>query len=365
MPTHPAIDPVAHLAWLLRDQARACEAMGSPLYAYLLERAAEDAEARGVCWRVLREHVRPGRSDALALRFMASVHRLVLTGRAPRLAAHYPSAARTHPSADRGTADVWPVFREAVVEHAGELAGLVALPCQTNEVGRAAALVVGFLELAAHGLPLRCLEIGASAGLNLRWDHFRYGDAGLAWGDRDSPVDLTGLWGAPPPVTPGLLEVPVRVVERRGCDVRPVDATTPGGRLALTASVWADQRARLARLRGAFRLAARVPAPVDAAPADVWLADRLAAHAGEVTTVVFQSVVDEYLADAAQGRVTAAITGAGRRAGAGAPVAWLRLEPIDALRRHGLVLTVWPGGDERLLAVCGAHGSDVRRPDGA
>ena len=37
------------------------------------------------------------------------------------------------------------------------------------------------------GRPLRLLEIGASAGLNLRFDRYRYEQDDEAWGPRDSP----------------------------------------------------------------------------------------------------------------------------------------------------------------------------------
>jgi hypothetical protein len=36
-------------------------------------------------------------------------------------------------------------------------------------------LIGGFLRVAAMTRrPLRLLEVGSSAGLNLRWDHYRY-----------------------------------------------------------------------------------------------------------------------------------------------------------------------------------------------
>jgi hypothetical protein len=55
---------------------------------------------------------------------------------------------------------------------------------QTNEVRRSICLVGGFLEVAkATGLPLRCFEIAASAGLNLSWDRYRYRLGDAAWGD--------------------------------------------------------------------------------------------------------------------------------------------------------------------------------------
>lgn len=349
----PAGTPAArrHVAGQLRVQARACAASGSPLYDLLLRRAADDVEAAGPCWTVLAPHVAPGRGGAVALRFMAALHRLVLTGRAPALAAHYPSAGGTA----RGER-TWAAFRTVVADQAESVAELVGVPCQTNEVGRAAALVGGFLEVAAATrLPLRCLEVGASAGLNLRWDRFRYGGGGAAWGDPASTVDLDGLWRVPPPA----VAVAVEVVERRGCDPAPVDPAGAEGRLALRTSVWADQPERLARLDGALALAQDVPARVDEAGAAAWVAERLAEPADGRVTVVYHSVVEEYLPDAERERFHAALARAARRATARAPLAWLRLEPASALRVHHLTLTLWPPGGQRLLARCRAHGTDV------
>jgi hypothetical protein len=227
------------------------------------------------------------------------------------------------------------------------------------EVGRCAGLAWAFLAVAAAtGRPLRLLEVGASAGLNLRWDRYRYGGPGCAWGPPDSPVDLTGLWAD----QPDHLEAHVDVVERRGCDRSPVDPTSPEGRLTLTASVWADQRDRLDRLRGALLVAAGVPARVDATSVEQWLPERLAAPCDGVATVVYHSVVDEYLPADVRDRFHAQLRRAGGRATASAPLAWVRMEPVSEVRAHGVTLTEWPGGADRMLAVCGAHGKDVRRP---
>ena len=60
----------------------------------------------------------------------------------------------------------------------------MGLGVQTNEVGRAASLFGGFHAVGRRwGLPLRQLEVGASAGLLLRWDRFGYRAApGWRWG---------------------------------------------------------------------------------------------------------------------------------------------------------------------------------------
>ena len=160
----------------LHKQARPCAEMGSPLYAHLLERAAADCAAEGPVWQVLRDHAAPGRGDALALRFMAAVHRLVLQRGAPWLAMFYPSVGGS------GAPDgAWEAFRAALVEHGGRISGDGARPCQTNEVGRAAAIAVGLLTVVrATGMPLRLREVGASARLNLPCDRFLIGGAVLA-----------------------------------------------------------------------------------------------------------------------------------------------------------------------------------------
>ena len=347
----PADEPRRHAAWQLLVQARSCAAMGSPLYAHLLERAAADCEDGGPTWAVLRDHTSPGRGDALALRLMAAVHRLVLQRRAPRLATHYPSVGGS------GAVDgVWEAFRATLEEHAEELGGLVGRPCQTNEVGRSAALLVGIFDVARRtGLPLRLREVGASAGLNLRCDRFLVGGGGVVVGDPGSPVDLSSHWRTPPPWSPA----PLHVVDRRGCDRDPVDPTTAEGRLTLTASVWADQRARHQRLRGALELAAQVPAEVDEASLEAWTRTQLADLPDGAVTVVFHSVVLEYVDEAAHAAFVGTLRDAAARATSSRPLAWVRLEPVSHLRHHGVQVDLWPHGTSRTLARCGAHGTDV------
>lgn len=342
-------------ALLLREQGNACGAFGSPLYAELLGHAAADVEAGGVVFDLIAPHdVANARADALALRLMAAVHRLVLAGEVPALAAHYPSMGGDSPNA-------WPTFHDVLVQRRERLAPLIALPCQTNEVGRAAALAFGFFEVAsAARLPLRLLEVGASAGLNLRWDQYRYGGGGATWGSIDSPVDLTGLWLDAPAVLPSA----VGVADRRGCDPRPVDPTSPEGRLSLQAALWADQVDRFARLRGALDVAARVPATVDRESVQAWLPRRLAERAPGLATVVYHSIVQEYFSAEVRDGFHACLKEAGERATPEAPFFWLRLEPIsDPELRYAVRLTSWPGDAKRVVAWSGPHGSDVRRAD--
>ena len=316
----------------------------------MLEQAAADVEAGGPGWAVLEGHEGDPAGSALALRFLGAVHRLVLEGRAPALARHYPSAG-----GEAALEGAWAAFRDTLEQHGDTLRALVHRPCQTNEVGRAAALFGGFLLVAREtSLPLRLLELGASAGLNLRWDHYRYEQGDAGWGDRASPVRLVDVFpdGFPP------CGRRCRVIERAGCDTLPLDPCSANGQITLLSCLWPDQRERITLLRAALEVAPRVPAAIDATGAPAWLAARLAAPARGVASVVFHSIVMQYLSAADRRRVANVLAEAGSRATGSAPLAWLRMEPGG--EQTEVRLTLWPGEGERLIASAGFHGRPVR-----
>jgi len=202
------------------------------------------------------------------------------------------------------------------------------------------------------------VEIGASAGLNLRADAFFVESqaSGQASGPSISPVRLTGAWsGTPPP--PGKLEI----VERLGCDLAPVDPLTTEGRLTLTSYVWADMVTRLERLRGALELAARIPARVLATGA-ADLLDGLELTDG-TTLVVWHSVMWQYVGDPERERVLARLEALGAAATPRARLAHLSLEPRPNASRGTrdmlVTLRTWPDRTERILGTAPAHGLPV------
>lgn len=338
----------------LRLQAQACLALGSPFHAALLDHAAADVEADGPTAALLApwagQDLRALMAAAVPLRLLGALHDLVLSGDDLALAGAYPQPGKAF---DAGAA--WREARRAMSEHAARLAAFMDHEPQTNEVRRSAALLGGFLTIAKEtGLPLRCFEIAASAGLNLSWDRYRYELSGASWGPA-SPVLLPSDWsGALPP-----LDAQVRVVHRQACDRRPVDLKDPVQRRRLLAYVWPDQFDRLERIRAAIDLALANDVAVEAADAVDWAARNVAPTPG-AATVIYHSVFWQYMPAESQAALRQAIEYLGVSAAHDSPLAWLRMEPPpENMAIMEVRLTMWPGGEERVLAVVHAHGASA------
>jgi hypothetical protein len=289
----------------------------------------------------------------LPLRLLGGLHRLALEGSAPALRRWYPSVG-----GDWDAGAGWPDTVQAACEHTEYLRAALDQPPQTNEVGRSAALIGGLLTLTDRfGLPTRLFEIGCSAGLNLRADRYRYRYLGGDWGPADSPVTIDDAWrGALPPTTARL-----DIVERHGYDIAPLDATSTDGELTLLSYVWPDQQGRLHRLRGAISVARQVPATLHRCTA----ADAVPELelTGETLTVLWHSIMWQYLSLPEQSTVQAVIEEIGSRARPEAPFVHLTLEPHrrtpDAEVEFLVRARCWPGGDDRLLGACSPHGPPV------
>jgi hypothetical protein len=173
--------------------------------------------------------------------------------------------------------------------HWDELAAVMRVRrTQTNEPGRCAVLLP---VLAALPQPLALLEVGASAGLCLYPDAYRYRYGDVELGPPRSEVLLECAPSGPVPLP---TRVPT-VVWRAGLDLNPLDVTDAGDTRWLETLVWPEQEHRLARLRAAM-------AVVRAAPPRLVRGDlvadlpALAAQApADATLVVFHSAVLPYV----------------------------------------------------------------------
>ena len=256
------------------------------LYGVLVRELADDWDRGGVVREILSGREDAPAGDMVQLRLLAGIHRIVLRGEAPGLARFYPSVGGT---ADRYA--VWPALEPVLREHVTELRAALDVAPQTNEVGRSVALLAGLSEAVRRtGLQrVRLLEPGASAGLNLLVDRFRFVGDGWAAGPPDARLVLDGC------EAPGFEPVEVEVVERRGCDLDPFEATTDEGAAYLRSFIWPHMPERDARLVAALETLRDAPVVVDRAGAAEWVRSQLAEPAPEgVLTVVWHSITRMY-----------------------------------------------------------------------
>ena len=333
----------------IRYHQLGCAVNGSPFYAGLLGEIVADWESGGITSELLPASWERPLQDAAVLRLLGAVHRIVLEGRAPELARFYPSAGGD----DEG--DPWPAFLGVLETNRAEIEQGLREQVQTNEIGRAAVLAGGFIEIARRtGLPLALFEVGCSAGLNLRWDRYAFDTGFTVAGDPASALRFAGVWEGDPPD----LSLPVNVVERRGCDISPIDPSSPEGARRLESFIWPDQDERLARLRAAVKIARETPVEIARADAGAWVTDQLAHPRPGVATVVYHSIVLQYVPRESRNQMRDALVAAGEHATADAPIAWLRMEPAGEMA--DLRLRLWPGGDDEVLAEVGYHGRPIR-----
>jgi hypothetical protein len=346
------VSRASRLSRSLQLQGQACAGLGSPMYGGLLDRVAADVEAGGAFAAILSGHENDPARLALPLRLLGGLHRLVLDGRASTLRRWYPSTG-----GHWDTEAAWPDIAVAATDHAEALQAALHHPPQTNEVGRSAALI-GALLILAHrfGLPIRLFEIGCSAGLNLRADHYCYRYPDGHWGSADSPVIIEDAWrGRLPPI------VGLQIAERHGYDIAPLDATSRDGELTLLSYVWPDMTARLGRLRGAIDIARRAPAPLHRANAAEAVAGLNVAQGA--TTVLWHSITWQYLSAGEQAAVRAGISALAAQAQSDSPFVHLVLEPQRRTPDSPVEFMVrarsWPDGHDKLLAECSPHGQPV------
>jgi hypothetical protein len=328
----------------------------SPLYVTMMRCAAADIQAGGAVAGLFRDvALAPG--SVPALRLLAALHHLVLSGRAPELAAFYPSAA-----GDRPAGEVWPAALAAANEHREWIRGRLHRGVQTNDPGRSVVLYALLMWLTdRYRLPIRLLEMGASAGLNLLCDRFCYLADGAVLGEAASPVRFQRPWVCPPQIDLVAAAEKLQIVRRCGCDLAPLNPAAGEDRLTLVSYIWPDEAERLARTRAALKLAAEMPYVVVKAPAGSWLRGALAAgERGEgVLSVIWHSLFRQYLT-APEWEELEAIY-ADCQDLQRAPVVWASMEPAEQAT-SGVALSIResPAEAPRMLASCGDHGPPFR-----
>lgn len=337
-------------------QEHFCTVMGAPITARICAALAECLNRDTRTGRRVLDWPGEPTTDALPLRLVGGLHARDLAGVAPDLSAVFAGAVAEPESIRR-------ILDEAFIAHDAALYPWLDGPPQTNEAGRSAALMTGLIEVARrHGPRMELLEIGSSAGLNLLIDRFRFDLGGTMIGPADSLVTIAPEWRGPPP-----RRVPIEIVSVRGVDVQPVDVADPAAADRLRAYVWADNPERLERLTRAIAMIAAKPVDLVAGDAADWIEARLAEpQPAGVTRVLMHSVVWQYLGEARQARIEAAMTAAAARATSERPLAWVRMEPDRVSAKQQVWVQSWPGfAETQRLADVQAHGAWVEPADQA
>ncbi|MGL4279173.1 MAG: DUF2332 family protein, partial [Albidovulum sp.] len=191
--------------------------------------------------------------------------------------------------------------------------------------------------------------LGASAGLNLNFDHYALAGPGWQRGASDPAITLRPDWtGEAPPATA------LKVTEKAGTDLLPLDPVQE--RLRLLSYVWPDQTERLARMQLALDLAAKLGTKVEREDAAAFLQRRLSSATDGALHLVYHTIAWQYFPPETQARGLAALAAAGAQATRARPLARLGMEADDVAGSAAVTATLWPGGQSYMLGRADFHG---------
>jgi len=205
-----------------------------PMYAQICAGAAHDAEVLELLLAAPIGQRRP-------VLFLAALHDLVLSDPTVEVAPWFTTVtAQQAPSED-----AWPAARRTVLAHAEYLREVFATrSTQTNEPNRSALWSIAVPWVAAEvERPVALVELGCSAALNLRWDHYGLELDGelVRRPDARTIVQTVVRHGVAP-----IASLP-DVAARIGIDLSPIDLHDEREARWLRACVWPEQMHRFAR----------------------------------------------------------------------------------------------------------------------
>lgn len=289
----------------------------SELYAALAETAADDRRLLDIA-----SEAPAGQPEPELL--LAAVHSNLLRDPDHPLAQFYPTCEGSG-TADRPESH----FRDFCLRNEDELREVIAARrCQTNEVNRSAVLLPAFEHVAraANSETVAQIEIGASAGLNLNWDRYRYDFDGVGrFGETESPVTITtDVRGDCYPPLPRQFPT---VTHRRGIDLNTLDVTDEADARWLHALIPPNQERRHRRLEAAIEVARENRPPLIEGDVLETLPRQLSEAPNDGALVVFSTHVLYQLDDDAIAtlRTHLASHSADRR------IHWLSIDPDEGL----------------------------------
>lgn len=205
-----------------------------PMYAQICAGVAHDAAVLELLLSAPVGQRRP-------VLFLAALHDLVLSDPSVAVAPWFTTVTGHPPPAE----DAWPAARRTALAHADHLRQVFATrTTQTNEPNRSAlwSIVVPWVAAELEG-PIALVELGCSAALNLRWDHYGLELDGelVRAADARTTVQTSVRIGTAPVV--GLPDIVARI----GIDLAPIDLHNEREARWLRACVWPEQAQRFAR----------------------------------------------------------------------------------------------------------------------
>jgi hypothetical protein len=320
----------------------------SPLYAYLSMRVAQDRD-------MLQLVTGADLAQQVSNLLFGAVHYLLLGGLRHPVVAFYRSLTQNPKPPELA----YPDFRDFCLRHSGEIKNMVATRrVQTNEVQRAACLLPAFETVSrlAGRQPLALLEIGASAGFLLRWDHYAYdyGSAGQI-GEETAPVRLECL-------PQGIRRLPVpthfpEVVFRQGVDLMPIDVNDPSQMRWLQALIWPEHTDRAERMQQAAAVAHRYPVEIRTGDAADLLPQMLDAVPFDTALCIYHSYTLNQCARVVRERILERIATISRYR----DLYRISLEWYSGQEQPHLEVCSYVSGEmtTTLLAYCESHGRHI------
>lgn len=270
----------------------------SPMHAALCAALASDVE-------ILELLDAAPASQRIPVLLLAALHDSVLAEPTCSLAEWYPTVVATPRSDDLTSA----VHRHIRSRMDGFRDVLSRRSVQTNEVGRCGVLLPALAAISGEFGPLALVDVGASAGLNLHLDRFRYhfrpgGTVGPA-----SPVEVTVGCRGRVPIPRALPSIDGRI----GLDQNPIDLADPVERRWLRACIWPDQIDRFRRLEAAIDIALDAPAIVRRGDAVDDLREVIGALSGSGHIVIVNTWCLSYLTPQQRADYLDTLDGLGRQ----------------------------------------------------
>ena len=231
--------------------------------------------------------------------FFAGVKRVAMDHPGSELWRRYDSGG----AGDRHDDGFSRAFVGFALEHRERILELVETRMvQTNEVGRCAYLAPGFLTVAAEnpGRSLALVDVGASGGLNLLWDHYRYRYSdGTEFGPADAGVVIKcDARNRMPRLPTAFPEISFRV----GIDLSPVILSDDEEYNWMQALVWPEHRDRAELLAAARDVWLRNPPEVWAGNALDLLPNAMRTLPAEAVPCVFHCHTLNQFSEAARRR---------------------------------------------------------------